>query len=689
MSKASRECLGVVVSVLLSILLIENKASRAVVHHDLKVELFPKKHELQGHDTITVEGESISSLILHLAPQAQVHKVTVDGREGDVVFESGRLLVLGGNAARRRRIIDITYSVVCDDPVPENPLHTEDPTYGVTGTIAPEGTFLLSGAGWYPRILNATATFRLSVRGPAGYEAVTAGKRVKRELLPKHALSVWEIQNDLEGLSLSAGPYVVREERAGGIPVYTYFFPEDEPLSGRYLDATMQYIRLYTELFGPYPFEKFAVVENFFPTGYGFPSYTLLGRTVVRLPFIVETSLGHEVAHSWWGNGVLADHSEGNWSEGLTSYVADYLYKERSSSEEGRAHRLQILRDYASLVSPDNDFALTHFTRRASPSSAVIGYGKAAMVFHMARRLIGDGAFWKGLRSVYEERLFKRASWCDFATAFSESSKTDMAPFFDQWINRTGGPRLALEDITSTKTRSGWQINGRIRQARPYYDLQLPLRLETENGEVEAQIRLSGKSLAFSLLSDTPPKRLLVDPEADLFRHLESSEIPATTNSIKGSASLVAVASKDLSARTHEVSTLLLAALGHEKTKVFQEDQIDSRTLEGEDVLYLGLPRNHHNLGLPDGVSVARDRFRLEGESFDDRNDALFLVWTANRKDRAVAALFLPLSEKAAAKVIRKIPHYGKYSYLAFSDGVNLAKGTWPVKKSSLIHRFD
>ena len=385
----------------------------------------------------------------------------------------------------------------------------------------------------------------------------------------------------------------------------------------------------------------------------------------------------------------LLDQTIASIKRVCAEYVADYLYKERSSSEEGRAYRLKILRDYASFVSPENDFALTDFTRRVSPSSAVIGYGKAAMVFHMARRLIGDGAFWKGLRSVYGERLFKRASWSDFATAFSKSSRRDMAPFFEQWLNRTGGPRLALEDITSTKTRSGWRVKGRITQARPHYDLQLPLRLETESEAVEAQVRLSGNSRPFSLLSDARPKRLLVDPEADLFRHLEASEIPATTNSIKGSAWLAAVVSEDLSARTREVSTLLLAALGQEEAQVFREDQIDSGTLEGKDVLYLGLPRNHKDLGLPEGVSVARDRFRLKGESFDDRNDALFLVWTANRKDGTVAALFLPFSEKAAVKVIRKIPHYGRYSYLVFSDGVNQAKGTWPVNESSLVYRFD
>jgi len=91
------------------------------------------------------------------------------------------------------------------------------------------------------------------------------------------------------------------------VDIYTYFYPDNAGLSARYLEAAARYIGFYAELFGPYPFEKFAVVENFFPTGYGFPSYTLLGSAIIRLPFIIDTSLPHEIAHCWWGNGVLVD----------------------------------------------------------------------------------------------------------------------------------------------------------------------------------------------------------------------------------------------------------------------------------------------------------------------------------------------------------------------------------------------
>ena len=35
---------------------------------------------------------------------------------------------------------------------------------------------------------------------------------------------------------------------------------------------------MYRGLIGPYPYQKFALVENFWETGYGMPSFTLLGR---------------------------------------------------------------------------------------------------------------------------------------------------------------------------------------------------------------------------------------------------------------------------------------------------------------------------------------------------------------------------------------------------------------------------
>jgi aminopeptidase N len=103
----------------------------------------------------------------------------------------------------------------------------------------------------------------------------------------------------------------------------------DATLARPYLDATADYIRFYSQLIGPYPYAKFALVENFWETGYGMPSFTLLGSKVIRLPLILHSSYPHEILHNWWGNGVYVDTAGGNWSEGLTSYLADHLIREQ------------------------------------------------------------------------------------------------------------------------------------------------------------------------------------------------------------------------------------------------------------------------------------------------------------------------------------------------------------------------
>jgi hypothetical protein len=74
---------------------------------------------------------------------------------------------------------------------------------------------------------------------------------------------------------------------SGNLTAMVFLRTPDEPLANKYLDATVRYITMYGRLIGPYPYTKFALVENFWETGFGMPSFTLLGPTVLRLPFII------------------------------------------------------------------------------------------------------------------------------------------------------------------------------------------------------------------------------------------------------------------------------------------------------------------------------------------------------------------------------------------------------------------
>jgi hypothetical protein len=108
-----------------------------------------------------------------------------------------------------------------------------------------------------------------------------------------------------------------------------------------------QYIEMHNALIGPYPYAKFALVENFWETGYGMPSFALLGPEVIRFPFILHSSYPHEILHNWWGNSVFVDDATGNWCEGLTAYLADHLVQEQQAKgAEYRRGTLQKHRDY-------------------------------------------------------------------------------------------------------------------------------------------------------------------------------------------------------------------------------------------------------------------------------------------------------------------------------------------------------
>ena len=207
----------------------------------------------------------------------------------------------------------------------------------ITATISDEGVYLSSAAEWLPRVEGALATHELHVTTPVGFETVTQGERLVHQVEGDRLVTRWYAPHPSDGINLIANRYFVHEEPVrDGVVSMTFLLEDDARLRATYMERTKAYIAMYEEMIGPYPYAKFATVENWFPTGYGMPSYTLLGGTVLRLPFIPYTSFGHEIAHNWWGNSVFVAGEGGNWCEGLTAYCADYHYKELESAEAAR-----------------------------------------------------------------------------------------------------------------------------------------------------------------------------------------------------------------------------------------------------------------------------------------------------------------------------------------------------------------
>jgi aminopeptidase N len=406
---------------------------------ELEVQLDPATRQFSAHATLTDEQDLRA---FRLGRDVEITALKINGRSSS---PRSRLASADFRLPAGTHKIELAYRATLP---PTQALDHRQVLGQRGGTAGPEGSFLPAAAGWYPdtgKLFNYRVILNLS----AGQKGLVPGDLVAESDTAAGYRAVFDFPHPADSIDLMAGPYAVSErslQLAGRtIRIRTWFHPELQEFAQGYLDDSARYIERYSKLIGAYPFGMFSIVSSPTPTGYGMPSLTYLGRQVIRLPFIRATSLGHEVLHNWWGNGVYPDWQSGNWSEGLTTFLADYAYKEDEGEDAAREMRMGWLRDYAA-VPPGEDFALKDFTARHHGIASIIGYNKAAMVFFMLRDRIGREAFERGLRLLWERKQFQTASWADLEAAFSEAAGQSQKEFFRQWVQRAGASTQSSAD---------------------------------------------------------------------------------------------------------------------------------------------------------------------------------------------------------------------------------------------------
>ena len=566
-------------------------------------------------------------------------------------------------------------------------------SFGVSpGLIDTQGIFLAGSSGWYPDLDQGLAGFELQLRLPADWRSVSQGRRSGEQALAGERVETWRSDTPQEEIYLIAAPYSEYSRPAGPAEAMVFLRQPDPALAGRYLDATAQYLALYQSLIGPYPYAKFALVENFWDTGYGMPSFTLLGPRVIRLPFILHSSYPHEILHNWWGNGVFVDYASGNWSEGLTSYLADHLIQEQRG--RGAEYRRGSLQKYADHVRGGRDFPLTEFRARHSSATQAVGYGKALMLFHMLRRELGDAAFVDGLRRFYRERQFRVSGYADLERSFSAAAGRPLDGFFRPWLERTGAPALRLVDARAEADGDGYRLSARIEQTQsgPPYRLRLPLAVTLEGREqaYQAAVEIDRRRQEIELELPARPLHLAVDPEFDLFRRLDRREIPpALSQAFGAERALVLLPSS--APRGRLAGYRALAESWQRGRQLEIRLDRDFERLPADRAVWLFGWDNRFRPQLTQALVGypfvdQGDRVEIAGETLARGERSLVAV--ARHPDNPEQALAWVAADNLAALpgLGRKLPHYGKYSYLAFAGDApeNRLKGQWPVPDSPL-----
>lgn len=514
---------------------------------------------------------------------------------------------------------------------------------------------------WHPQT-DRDVLFSLQADLPQGFSAWTEADIHRLESTATGQRVTTSFSHPLSTLHFVAGPYEVRSRQVGKVTISTYFFLEDAHLASEYLDATAQFIHRFQDLIGPFPYPNFAVVANRLPTGYALPTFTLLGQAVLRLPFIKDSALGHEIVHSWFGNAVRISETSGNWSEGLTTYLADHTFAADADRDLG--YRKNLLIRSQAYLHEDNTIPLDTFRhggegQAVDRASRAVGYDKSAMVMHMLHHYIGEEAFIDGIRDFYQKMQGQQADWHDLEASFSRVSGRNLRVFFQQWLTRTDIPDLAIEEIHIDQRSGRTQLSLTLVQktAEPYL-LTVPMRVTTLSGEQTITLTTDTARKPMSIELDSLPVRLVVDDQYDLFRRLMPPEWPPTWSHFLGAKIRNVVAPPD---HLLPIYQPLLEILDHMGCRILAEQEIIPAELARGSWLF------------PADSGVRRSLFArpvpmAAGLRLDVRKSPL--------NPDEVMVLVDSTSVQETEQSVHKLTHYGAYSFLHFLGGTNTEQGT-------------
>jgi len=653
----------------------------AILSHQMDIEIDPHRHLINAMDTMRFERGSdkkrfflnrdIRIISLKSGDTPLEYSKSIEGEYQEIIVDSSGLTE-----------VTIAYEGIIYDEVKKAGGLTFVKGDRTKGIISEGGVFLAPETGWYPDD-EGLSIFHIKVKIKGGLRTVTQGEVVRREYHNDTEYSEWKGSVPVDGLFLIASKFVIDEVNDGKVRYFTYLSKENAHLSKIFIEGSRRYIEFYSRILGDYPYRDWSVVENFFSSGYGMPGFTLLDPLVIRQGerILRPGYIDHEIVHSWFGNYVYPDYKKGNWVEAITTYLSNYYYKEVFSGEdEAKRHRISTVERFSIRVTPERDYPLRNFISKEEDYDNDIGYGKGSMVFHSLRRLIGDRAFFSSIKTIVSRYGGKRASWEDLRRVFEEIHGSDLSFFFEQWLDRKGGPVISLSEVMLEAREKGFLIKGKVLQDGVPYELLLPLVVTTEEGRKEVIIHIKERQRDFDIPVDDKPMAVEIDPDYHVFRIVHQEDLNPSLNLFLSRKTRYYVLTEERFRKSFEEITGRLMMTGGE---VISGKRLNEYIDKGS-IFIVGRPSQ----GLLNDVLKIRERgFDFKGKAFDGPVYSILLSIRNPYNEKEVIVFYYGNSAEALERA-RYIPYYGTDTYVIFRDGQPLERGYLDNERSRTKYVF-
>ena len=653
-------------------------AQNYIASHKVDLKLDPQNKSLNGFDEIKffnpIAKKGSFKILKDL--DVKITNAVTDGFDYDVKIASDDsmykevVITSKGNEITQLKVAYSGKVYYSPSVTLFNQKHSNTP--GIISNEQNEGIYLPSGS-CYPITGKDIANFELNVSVPKEFTMITSGTQGFETSTETIRNFTFKSELPVDDMILVGGRYIRKDTNYDGKTFSLYTF-NNSPAGDVYLNASIEYYKLYTPLLGPYPFSNFSIVENFFATGFGMPGYTLLSNKLMALPWIVLApgSLAHEFVHNWWGNSVYVDYELGNWCEALTTYCANYYYNVLTKkNDKALDWRKKALLSLESLPDKSN-YPVMKFKYQSNNDDATIGYQKGGFIFYEIYKLIGEERFFSALKNFAKKYKGKKALWFSLMSAFDEvamkdSLKIPVRKIMSQWLNSTNIPTLKIENAKCENDSLFIEIS----QDMNFYT-SVPVKINTFEGEQWQNFTLTGKTNKFAIKSDSKVKSVLVDPDYQVLRHLNKWEIPYSFGRILAEKPLLILPSKK--SPDYEVSVKFAEMVKESEYDIdfkSADDLLKDTSWYERHLIVFGDNRSNpffKNLKTiyPSTITLKDTNITINNQKYSSTGNILLLN-TAHPKSQGKLMSIIYCQKMESPEQFRRLFHYLSYSMVFLS----------------------
>ena len=662
-----------------------------IIKHDINVKINPQTHSLEGSDNLEFKNPIVKTANFTLIKDLQIESISSpDGQLKYTVEEDNGYNNINIDVVKEELLtIKISYKGDLYYP-PKKTTIRERHSYskGMISAKKGEGVYLPAGS-FYPYTEDDMAKMTVKVTFPNDIDIITSG--IPKVLNNENGWETKEFTTELsaDNLTLVGGHFIMMDSVYDGKTFSVYSLSENKYLSS-YLTNMIEYYKVYTKLFGKYPYSNFSLVENFFATGFGMPGYTLISGKLLQMPWVLLSpgSLAHEFCHNWWGNSVYINNHSGNWCEALTTFSANYYFNVISHNEKkAKEWRRKALTSMEDLPKSEN-YPLEDFMYQKTKDDAVIGYSKGAFLFYELYKMMGQDKFFEAIRTFAKKYTGRRASWFSLQytfQGFAKKNKIDIpiAKIFKQWLENTDRPKLILNELVI----KGNELNFSIVQQKKYY-MWVPVRIITKNDTVWHNCKIDKEINMFNFTEKSDIVSIDLDPDFQCLRHLNKWEIPFTFEKILNDNPIIILPKKKSKEYSLSKDLQKMIIESQLKADAYSCDEIDNVDWKNRSIIILGNPKNNTffkklKKKMPDGIKLSSKNLKI-GDKKYNLKDNLLLMNFQHPTDESKFATIIGFKKIASSNQFRRLFHYMSYSLALISQSKRgrpiVSKEIYPAK---------